>query len=67
MNRLTAATANARPSPAARAYLLTALTKLAASARAPLPPDGEELLARGAASVEVELQQRAHEARALLG
>ncbi|KAI8465281.1 MAG: AP-4 complex subunit epsilon-1 [Monoraphidium minutum] len=66
MDRLCAAVAASRPAPAARAYLLTALTKLAAAGGGRLTPEGEELVARGAGAVDVELQQRAREARALL-
>jgi len=67
MNRLTAAVACSQPSPTTRGYLLTALTKLAVAAGGRVPPDVEELMAKGQASVDVELQQRTHEARALLG
>lgn len=66
MNRLCAAVACSQPSPVTRGYLLTALTKLAVAAGGLVPPDVDELLIKGASSVDVELQQRAEEARALL-
>jgi hypothetical protein len=67
MIRLSAAVACSQPSPATRGYLLTALTKLAVAAGGRVPPDVQELWAKGDASVDVELQQRTHEARALVG
>lgn len=67
MNRLSAAVANSQLSPATRAYLLTALTKLSVAAGGRATADVEELLAKAGGSVDVELQQRAHEARALIG
>ncbi|WIA23806.1 hypothetical protein OEZ85_013480 [Tetradesmus obliquus] len=74
-DKLCAAVASAQPSPATRAHLLTAITKLAArqlvSQGGPGPagvlrPEAQDLLSKAGSSSLVELQQRAREAAALL-
>ncbi|KAF8060347.1 AP-4 complex subunit epsilon [Scenedesmus sp. PABB004] len=67
MDKLCAAVGAAKASPTTRGYLLTSLTKLAAASGGRLPPEADELMTKAGASAAVELQQRAHEARALLG
>ncbi|KAF6264582.1 ARM repeat-containing protein [Scenedesmus sp. NREL 46B-D3] len=73
-DKLCAAVACAQPSPTTRAYLLTAITKLAArqlveqggQGSGVLRPEAQDLLAKAGSSSLVELQQRAREAAALL-
>lgn len=77
MDKLCAAVAFSQASPTTRAYLITALTKLAArqlvlqgggggAAAAALRPEAQDLLHKAGCSSLVELQQRAQQAAALL-
>jgi hypothetical protein len=73
MDKLCMGVSSSQPSPKTRGYLLTAITKLAVHQRAKgvggssgLTPEAEELLHKAGGSTEVELQERALEARALL-
>lgn len=69
--RLLAAVLHAqKASDSVRAYLVSALTKLAAHGGlglAGLPPEGRDLVRRLGSSQSLELQQRAYELQALLG
>lgn len=81
MDKLCAAVASTKASPTVRAYLLSALTKLAAhqqaaagggaaaaagGAAAGLRPEAREVLSKACSSRNAELQQRVQESEALL-
>lgn len=77
MDKLCAAVAATKASSTVRAYLLTALTKLGAQqqqqaggagggADAVLRPEARDAMHKARSSRNAELQQRAHEAQALL-
>jgi hypothetical protein len=74
MDKLCSAVAITKASSTVRAYLLTALTKLAAlqqqqpggGADTVLRPDAKEALHKARSSRNAELQQRAQEAESLL-
>jgi len=73
MDKLCAAVATTKPSSTVRAYLLTALMKLAAQQQqqhgggvSVLRPEAQEVMHKAHSSRSAELQQRAQEAEGLL-